>query len=277
MCMNKIRIVCAVVLCVCLSLMFFSCESTENETGASQSKIALSDSGNDVLSETLNLSKEELEKYILGKNTEYGVDIFAISKLDCQNIVDSLMSMCLIKDIENLSFTEETIGLLQDYLDQMETAISNEDTMAINDLYVHIYNVLNCTEYVDIKDLTVSGDDKFVTISKLNRDYFQSIEKQQPKFKSLSEEEQEIVLYLAIAYKRINDTKAAVMTPCERCKMDFDVKLAAATSVLMIQTARCALTGPAVTACCALQVAAYAVKTAAIAVAYNNCAKANNC
>ncbi|MEE1113187.1 MAG: hypothetical protein UH077_08420 [Bacteroidales bacterium] len=130
------------VMCQCFVLAFYSCENKDEESYVDGINMAINkvNTQYNAYDETKDLLDTELIDYITAKSKEYGVNISSVSE-EYQGELDSLLNMCLLERIENDMFTNETIGLLQGYLTQMEGAISNNDTIKMEEMYLHIYNV----------------------------------------------------------------------------------------------------------------------------------------
>lgn len=268
-----------IMICQCVALAFFSCENKEEASLFNEGKNSVKDLSvsNNAYEETAEFSDQELMDYIHAKSKEYGVDICALSEQGYQSVSDSLLNMCLFNKIENNAFVNETIELLREYLIQMEEAMSNEDTLAMEDAYVHIYNVLNCEEYVSLKDIILNGEDMLVAYSDFVRGSLLEIEKTYPNFQRLTQTQKEDVIYLADVYSEIklNNAKAAPIDACQKCKRDYNRSKSIANAKAMVELGVCMYTGPMAGYCCAGVLAILAIDLGAILDEYSYCVRAN--
>jgi hypothetical protein len=266
------------VMCQCFVLAFCSCENKDDESYVDGADVAINkvNTQYNAYDETKDLLDTELIDYITAKSKEYGVNISSVAE-EYQGELDSLLNMCLLERIENDMFTNETIGLLQGYLTQMEAAISNNDTIKMEEVYLHIYNVLNCTEYVSIRDITLDGDDEFAVRTDFIREIFQEVEKSYPNFQKLSYEQKEDVFYLASVYSQIklNNSKAAPVSNCERCMINYNRAKSRANAIAVVGISACAAFGPVFATCSAVVLAELAVELAFILSDYKDCVEVN--
>lgn len=268
------------VMCQCFALAFCSCENKNEDNFVNGVNLSVNkvESGYNVYDDTKDLSDTELMDYIKLKSEEYKVDICAVSNEGYQRKLDSLLNMCLFERIENNAFTNETIGLLQGYIVQLENAISSGDSVEIETNYLHIYNVLNCTEYVSIKDITLNGRDELAIYTTSVGQILQEVEECHPNFQKLSQEQKEDVLYLASLYGQIklNNSKAAPISDCERCTRNYNRAKSQANAVAVVGISGCALLGPAgFSVCSAIVLAELAVDLAFILADYRDCVDVN--